>query len=75
MFVTNTGLIDRIIRVIVGVALISGYWMWPGAAWGWAFFIGVIPLLSGLAGWCPVYRLLGWSTSNQGDNTGHTRSA
>jgi len=74
MFKTNTGLIDRIIRVIVGAALISGFWIWPELAWRWAFFIGVIPLISGLVGWCPVYRLLGWSTTDNG-RTGGAKSA
>ena len=74
MFKTNTGLIDRIIRVIVGLALIAGYWIWPDLSYGWAFFIGVIPLVSGLAGWCPAYKLLGWSTNSSG-GSGMTRSA
>ncbi|MFM9942423.1 MAG: DUF2892 domain-containing protein [Hyphomicrobiaceae bacterium] len=60
---TNIGNLDRIVRVIVGLALIAlaaGYW--PGAAaqpWAW---IGLVPLLTALVGWCPAYRLLGVST-------------
>ncbi|GAB4285276.1 MAG: DUF2892 domain-containing protein [Roseovarius sp.] len=74
MFETNTGMIDRIIRIVVGVALIAGFWVWPDVSWRWAFLIGVIPLLSGLVGWCPVYKLMGWSTHSDG-STGGARSA
>ena len=75
MFQTNTGLIDRIIRVLVGAALIAGFWIWPDLSWRWAFFIGVIPLVSGLVGYCPVYRLFGWSTADGDHHSGSTSSA
>lgn len=60
---TNIGTVDRIIRIIVGLALLAwalGYI--PGYAanmWGW---IGLIPLATALAGWCPAYSLLGMNT-------------
>ncbi|WP_273523213.1 YgaP family membrane protein [Rhodosalinus sediminis] len=66
MFETNVGLLDRIVRVIVGLALISGFWLVPEADWRWAFWLGAIPALSGALGWCPAYRLLGWSTRDDG---------
>ena len=55
----NEGMIDRVLRVIVGLALISIVFVGPQTPWGW---IGLIPLLTGLVGFCPAYRLLGIST-------------
>jgi len=61
MFSKNVGGIDRILRVIVGLiaiafALFSGHEM---AIWGW---IGVVPLATGLIGWCPAYLPFGLRT-------------
>lgn len=59
----NIGLVDRLLRIVLGLALIAwalGYV--PGAApqvWGW---IGIIPLLTALVGYCPLYSLIGAST-------------
>lgn len=59
----NEGIIDRGLRVIVGLALIAspiGVYGIPNAhAWGW---IGLIPLMTGLVGICPLYSLLGIRT-------------
>ena len=55
----NVGGIDRVLRIIVGAALISLVFIGPMTPWGW---IGVVPLLTGLIGWCPPYAMLGWST-------------
>jgi len=55
----NVGKMDRIIRFVAGIALIAsavgGYF----TPWGW---IGVVPLVTSLAGWCPAYALLGLKT-------------
>jgi hypothetical protein len=59
MFKTNEGTIDRALRVIVGLVLISLVFVGPKAVWGW---IGLVPLLTGLIGSCPVYSLLGINT-------------
>ncbi|HRD75670.1 MAG TPA: DUF2892 domain-containing protein [Hyphomicrobiaceae bacterium] len=56
---TNVGSIDRILRVIVGAGLISLVFFGPQTNWGW---IGVVPLLTSLIGYCPAYTLLGVST-------------
>ncbi len=56
----NVGTLDRILRVIVGVILIALVFVGPKTAWGW---IGVIPLVTALIGFCPAYRLLGICTS------------
>ncbi|MCM2319041.1 MAG: DUF2892 domain-containing protein [Pseudomonas sp.] len=55
---TNVGGIDKIIRIVVGIALI----VWAiagGPVWAW---VGVLPLATGLLGWCPAYSLLGIKT-------------
>ena len=52
----NVGSIDRAIRVIAGLGLISLVFIGPQTVWGW---IGVVPLVTGLIGWCPPYALLG----------------
>jgi hypothetical protein len=59
MFKTNEGTIDRALRVIAGIVLISLVFVGPQTPFGW---IGVVPLLTGLVGWCPVYTLLGLNT-------------
>jgi hypothetical protein len=53
---TNLGGIDRGLRIIAGVALIAATVTGTIGLWGW---IGVVPLVTGAAGWCPLYRLLG----------------
>ncbi len=55
----NVGKIDRILRVIVGLALISLYFVGPQTPWG---LIGIVPLVTALIGFCPAYTLLGIKT-------------
>lgn len=62
MFKKNEGSLDRILRVVLGVALLAGYFIYPDAAYRWAFLIGVVPLLTGLVGTCPIYSILGIRT-------------
>jgi hypothetical protein len=59
MFKTNEGTIDRVLRVIVGLALIAIVFVGPQTPWGW---IGLVPLLTGLVGTCPLYTILGIRT-------------
>lgn len=54
----NVGGIDRVLRVLVGVALIAWVLM-GGPVWAW---VGVVPLATGLLKFCPFYPLLGLST-------------
>ncbi len=56
---TNIGTIDRALRVVVGLVLISLVFVGPQTPFGW---VGVIPLVSALIGWCPAYTLLGIKT-------------
>ncbi len=55
----NEGTVDRVLRVIVGLVLLSLVFVGPQTAWGW---IGLIPLITGLVGYCPLYKLLGLNT-------------
>ncbi len=55
----NEGGVDRILRVVVGLALIALVFVGPQTPWGW---IGIVPLLTGLIGWCPAYLLFGIKT-------------
>ena len=55
----NVGGIDRILRIVVGLVLIGLAATGTVGRGGW---IGVVPLLTGLAGTCPAYKLLGMNT-------------
>lgn len=55
----NVGGIDRIIRIVVGLALIAAAATGAVGLWG---YVGVVPLLTGLMGWCPPYAILGFNT-------------
>jgi hypothetical protein len=57
----NIGSVDRAIRVIAGIALIA--WALMGAGqYAWLGWIGVVPLLTAVVNWCPLYGLLGINT-------------
>jgi hypothetical protein len=55
----NSGGMDRILRVIAGLVLIALAATETVGVWGW---IGVVPLLTGIFGFCPAYTLLGVNT-------------
>ncbi len=57
---TNEGTVDRAVRVAVGVALLAMVFVGPQTWLGW---FGVVPLVTGLVGFCPLYRLLGFRTT------------
>ena len=59
MFKSNVGGIDRILRVVIGIALIAMTLTGIIGVWGW---IGVVPLLTAALGSCPLYTVLGMST-------------
>lgn len=56
---SNVGGIDRILRIVAGLVLIALSFTGTIGVWGW---IGVVPLLTGAVGFCPVYPILGFST-------------
>ncbi len=55
----NEGMPDRLIRVVVGIIVIALVFTGPKTPWGW---LGLLPLITGLVGWCPAYTLLGIRT-------------
>lgn len=59
--ISNVGGIDRIVRIVAGLAILSLFFILEGPTRYWALF-GVIPLLTGLLRVCPAYPLLGIST-------------
>lgn len=57
---TNVGMIDKALRIIVGVVLIA---LAATHVIGWWGYIGIVPLLTGLFNFCPAYLLLGFKTT------------
>ena len=55
----NEGTVDRVLRVVAGAAVISLVFVGPQTAWGW---VGLVRLVTGLVGNCPVYSILGINT-------------
>lgn len=55
----NVGPIDRALRFVLGVALLTLAFTGPRTLWG---ALGLIPLVTAMLGWCPLYTLLGIST-------------
>lgn len=55
----NVGGIDKILRIVAGLVLIALAVLGFGTPWTW---IGIVPLATGLVGWCPAYTLLGVRT-------------
>jgi hypothetical protein len=59
----NVGGIDKILRIVVGLALIAFALLGPATiSWKWIGWIGVVPVLTALMGFCPAYTLLGINT-------------
>ncbi len=55
----NVGGIDRILRIVAGLALIG----WGFYAQNWWGAVGIVPLFTGLINWCPAYLLIGVNTN------------
>lgn len=55
----NEGTVDRIFRVVIGLALLSLVVVGPQSLWG---LVGLVPLLTGIVGFCPLYKVVGFST-------------
>ena len=62
MFKTNVGSVDRILRIVVGLALLAGFFTFPDSPWRYWMLIGIVPLATGLLRTCPAYSLFGIST-------------
>jgi hypothetical protein len=57
----NSGPFDRSLRIVAGYSLLAAMTVLEGDA-RWLGLIGIVPLLSGILGYCPLYQLFGWST-------------
>ena len=66
LFTRNEGTVDRALRVILGLVLISLVFVGPKTVWGW---IGLIPLITGLTGSCLAYNVFGWDTRSMKDKS------
>lgn len=55
----NVGVVDRTLRIVVGLILLSLVFVGPKTLWG---LVGLVPLITGLARFCPAYRLAGLSS-------------
>jgi len=60
LFPKNEALVERIIRVVVGLGALSLVFFGPHTNWGW---LGLLPLTTGLIGSCPAWTVLGISTN------------
>ena len=66
MFKTNVGGWDKILRIVIGIGLLALGAFGPIGWWG---LVGLVPLLTGLVGSCPLYTIVGMSTCPSGKST------
>ena len=59
MLLRNESNLDRVVRVLIGTVLLALVFFGPKTPWG---LIGLIPLVTAVVGFCPLYRLCGLST-------------
>lgn len=60
----NVGSVDRLLRIIVGAVIV----VWGVSAESWWGLVGLVPLMTGMLNWCPVYLPFNLSTIKKGDN-------
>jgi DUF2892 family protein len=61
----NIGGVERVIRIIAGAGILSLAFVGPQSPWA---YLGIVPLATGLMGWCPPYALFGFSTCKTGSS-------
>lgn len=62
MLTKNMGTIDRALRIVLGLALLAAFFAMPEMSARWVLLIGIVPLVTGLVGSCPLYSVFGLST-------------
>jgi hypothetical protein len=62
VFPNNEHTVERVIRVVLGLGILSLFFVGPQTPWA---LLGIIPLVTGAVGSCPIYTLLGFSTSGR----------
>ncbi|MEA3290854.1 MAG: DUF2892 domain-containing protein [Pseudomonadota bacterium] len=60
----NVGGIEKILRIVIGIVLIALVFVGPKTPWGW---VGLLPLITGLIGWCPAWIPFGINTTKSSD--------
>ena len=60
----NMGMVQRIIWIVFGLALIA-WAIWGGGNYSWIGWIGVVPLITGIIGWCAINAVLGINTAEK----------
>ncbi len=60
---TNIHTVERVVRILLGLGLVSLAFVGPANNW---FLLGLVPLATGLIGWCPPYAMFGNNTCNIG---------
>lgn len=58
----NIGTVERIVRIVAGLAILSLAFVGPKSPWA---YLGLIPLATGIVGWCALYSLFGISTCKE----------
>jgi hypothetical protein len=71
LFRTNEHPIDRLLRIILGLSILSLTILGPRTLWG---LVGVVPLITGIVGYCPLYSILGINTCPVNNQPIATRS-
>ena len=66
----NVGTIDKWIRIILGIALLALIFILQ-SDWRWIGLIGIIPLVTGLVNYCPIYALFGIHTNHDEKKESH----
>ena len=59
LLVVNEHPVERALRVLIGVGLVSLVFFGPKTTWG---YVGLLPIVTGLSGMCPLYSIFGFST-------------
>ena len=65
MMRANVGSVDRAVRIVLGLAILSLWFVLEGPSRWWAL-VGLVPLATALLGWCPAYGVFGLSTCRKG---------
>jgi len=55
----NEGTLDRTLRILLGIVLVSLIFVGPKSFWG---LVGLVPIATGIIGFCPLYRIFGINT-------------
>lgn len=62
MFGNNVGGLDRAVRIVLGLVILALFFLYPQSEWRYWALVGLIPLVTGLVGTCPLYSIFGIST-------------